>query len=820
MTTLLQDLKYGLRAYRKSAGFTLVALITLALGIGATTAAFSVVNGILLKPLPYPEAEKIVIPWRLVPPGVNMGFSEIPWGMPHFQSFLQEAKTFQSLGAFKSDSFNLTGSGEPMLLQGMRASSGFFPALGVTPALGRTFTSEEDQPGQDHEVILSNQLWHDHFGADPGVIGRAVELNGASYTVIGIMPPGFVFPRAEEMPGSFEFPREAQLWVPLPFPAGPLRGDEPDELAVIGRLQPHSTVAEAQAEMDVFSKHEDVQFPRAKGWFNSRLTPLRSQVIGSTRRPLLLLLLAVSVVLLIACFNVANLLLTRALGRRREFILRAALGAGQGRLLRQLFTESFLLSTAGGLLGILVALAGIHFVKVLGPSNIPRLRDVTLDLPVLAFLLGVTFIIGIFFGLAPAMRASRENMMESLKEGGRRLAGSSVRRRLRNSLLIGQVAFALVLIIAAGLLVQTFLHLLSVDGGFHADRVLTFQLSLPESKYPDQERMVAAYQAILQKLRALPGIQSAGITETIPLGGAPESTVIRIPDHPTTSNKERPFANYTIVSPGYFGAAGIPILQGRDFLDADRSDSVPVAIINQAMAKKYWPGENPVGKQVGLGSVRYPPMMIVGIVADVKHLSLREDPSPEMYVPLTQKPWPSMLIMQVALRGSDPSSIVGPVRDAVHSVDPDLPLAKIAKLTTLVDDSMSQPRFAMLLISSFGALALLLASIGMYGVISYSVVQRTPEIGVRMALGAERRNVFGMVLGEGARVAAVGIAIGLAVSFAVARTLAGFLYGVPATDLFTFAGMSLFILLVALLACYLPARRATRVDPLIALRYE
>jgi putative ABC transport system permease protein len=820
MTTLLQDLKYGLRSYFKSFGFTLVALLTLALGIGASTAVFSVVNGILLKPLPYPDSEKIVFPWRLVPAGVNLGYSEIPWGMPHFQLFLRDAKTFQNLGAFKSDSFNLTSSGEPMLLEGLRASSGFFPALGVTPAFGRTFTPEEDQPGHDHVAILSHQLWLDRFSGDRGIVGRPIELNGDSYTVIGVMPAGFVFPRAEEMPGSFEFPREAQLWVPLPFPAGPLRGDEPDELAVVGRLRPGTTVAQAQAEMDVFAKRAEEQFPRAKGWFNSRLTPLRNQVVGNTSRPLLLLLLAVGVVLLIACFNVANLLLTRALGRRREFVLRAALGAGQGRLIRQLFTESFLLTLLGGLLGVVVAYAGIHFVKVLGPSNIPRLREVNLDLRVLAFLLGLTFVTGIFFGLAPAIRSGRENLVESLKEGGRRLASSSIRSRLRNTLLVGQVAFALVLIISAGLLVETFRHLLAVDGGFRADHVLTFELSLPPSKYPDQERMVALYQAVLQKLHALPGVQSAGIAETIPMNGAPESTMIRIPDHPTANNKERPFASYTIASPDYFAAVGIPILQGRDFLDSDKSDSAPVAIINQALARKYWPGENPLGRQIALGSSRYPPMIIVGIVADVKHLSLREEPSPEMYVPLTQKPWPSMLIMQVAVRTSDPASITGPVREAIHSVDGDLPLAKVAKLATLVDDSMSQPRFSMLLLTAFGAIALLLVAIGMYGVISYSVMQRTAEIGVRMALGAQRRNVFRMVLGEGARIAGLGIAIGIAVSLAVTRTMSRFLYGVQATDVLTFGGMALFLMGIALLACYLPARRATRVDPMIALRYE
>jgi predicted permease len=820
MGILLQDLRYGLRTHAKTAGFTLVAVFTLALGIGASTAVFSVVNAIMLKPLPYADSERIVIPWRLAPAGLNLGYNEIPWGVRSFQLMTQDSKTFQSLGAFKSDSFNLTGSGDPALLEGLRASAGFFPSLGIAPMLGRTFTAEEDRPGHEHVVVLSHQLWRDRFGGDPAVLGTAVDLNGDPCTVIGVMPSGFEFPRGEEMPGSFDFPRETQLWVPLALAAAP-RPNELDELAVIGRLKAGVTTVQAQEAMNVFSTRMESEFPDGKGWFNSRVTPLARQVVGDIRRPLLLMLGAVGVVLLIAFSNVANLLLARSLGRRTEFTLRAALGAGRARLMRQLLTESLLLAAAGGLVGILLAEAGVCFVKIFGPSNIPRLREVGLDRGVFAFVLGITLMSGILFGLAPAIGATRENLAESLKEGGQRSGGSATGPKIRNALLVSEVALALVLVIASGLLVQTFLRLLRVDPGFNAARVLTFELSLPSSKYREKDRIVALYRRGLQRFRSIPGVQSAGIVETVPLDGATEGSVIRIPDHLAANAKENPFANYNITSPGYFSTVGTPVLRGRDFLETDTADSMPVAIINNAMAKKFWRGENPIGKQVGLGSPEFPAMTIVGIAADVKHLSLREDPGPEMYVPYTQKPYPSMLIMHVVLRTkAGPTSVTKSVREAVRLLDPDLPLAKLTVLTTLVDNSMAGPRFSMLLLAAFGAVALLLATIGMYGVISYSVTQRTREIGIRMALGARRRNVFGLVLGQGARLTALGLAIGLVTALGVTRTMASALYGVQTTDPLTFAVMSLLLVGVALLACYLPARRATRVDPMIALRYE
>lgn len=818
MGNFFQDLRYSIRLYTRDAGFTLAAVLTLAFGLGACTTVFSVVNAILLKPLPYAESGRIVIPWRQAPPGLQLGYNELPWGGIEYFLFQRESKTFEHLGAFQSESFNLTGSGDPARLEGLKASTGFFSSLGVSAALGRNFTSEEDQPGHQYEVLLGDQLWRERFGADPGIVGHSIELNGYAYTVVGVMPAGFVFPRAEEMPGSFQFPREPQLWVPLALSP---QAQGPDELALIGKLKSGTTLEQAQAEMNLFASRLENQYPRWKGWFNSRVTPLARQVVGDTRRPLLLMLGAVAVVLLIACSNVASLLLTRSLGRRREFTLRAALGAGQRRLAVQLLVEGGVLACAGGVLGILFAGIGIHFVKVFGPSNITRLQGAGLDLRVLAFALGITLITGIFFGGAPVAGATRQNLVDSLKEGGPRSRGSLSGSNSRKALLVFEVALAMVLVVAAGLLVRTFFQLLKVDPGFSAARVLTFELSLPQSKYTGQDRMVALYHQVIQRLQTVPGVQSAALVEAVPMGGAPESTVVRVVNRPPASEKDKPFATYTIVSPGYFSTLGTPLLRGRDFLETDNADSVPVTIINNAMARKLWPGEDPIGSRIDFGNVRYPAMTVIGIVGDTKHFSLGEEPGPEMYVPYTQKPWPSMLTMQMALRTSnDPASVTGSVRNAVHSVDPDLPLAKVAPLVTLVDDSMSVPRFSMLLLAAFGAFALLLASVGMYGVISYSVMQRTQEIGVRMALGAQRRNVFAMVLGQGARIAVLGIIMGSAAALLVTHLMARFLYGVKATDPLTFLSVALVLLGVVLLACYMPARRAMEVDPMVALRYE
>jgi predicted permease len=816
--TLMQDARYGLRTLRKSPGFTAIAVLTLALGIGASSAVFSVVEAILLKPLPYPDAARIVMPWRVPPIGALFGSSKSPWTERDFPPFLRFARAFQDLGAFKSDAFNLVGTGEPALVDGVRVSAGFFPALGVSPALGRAFTADEDQPGHGQEVILGHALWRDRFGGDSGILGRLVNLNGEAYTVIGVMPAGFAFPRGEEMPISFDFPRAAQLWVPLALAQAPQFHPGWEDLAVIGRLKPNVSTAQAQTELDLFAERLDREIPSQKGWFKCQATPLAEQVAGDTRSPLVLMLGAVGVVLLIACANVANLLLTRAVGRKKEFTLRAALGAGRGRLIRHLLTESLLLATAGGLAGLLLAVASIHLVKVLGPSNIPRLRDVGLDLPVLAFVVATSLLTGVLFGLAPAIGARWTNLIEGLKEGVQRAGGGSS-PRLRNALVVCEVALALVLVTAAGLLVQTFVHVLGADPGYKPAHVLTFQMSLPSRKYTDSKRIVAVYQEALARLRSVPGVQSAGVVTVAPMAGATDGSSVRFSNLPPITGQAKSVAAYSIISPGYFAAVGATLLRGRDFLETDTAEALPVAVINNAMAKKFWPGENPIGKQVGPGSRTYPLMTVIGIVADIRQISLREEPAPQLYVMYKQKPWPSMLTLQIALRArSNPTSVIANVREAIRSVDRDLPVAKVATLATLADDTLASTRFSMVLLGAFGALALLLASIGMYGVISYSVQQRRQEIGIRMALGARRRQVFGMVVGQGARLAALGIAIGMLAALGATRVMASFLYGIRTTDPMTFAAVALVLAAVALLACYLPARRAMRVDPISAIR--
>jgi predicted permease len=817
LETFLQDLRYGTRSLRKNPGFTCVAVLTLALGIGSTAAVFSVVNAVLLKPLPYTEPARIVTPWWSWPV-TDLG-DEFPWGQRDFFAFRRQATTFQSLGAFKSDSFILTGAGDPLRLDGIRASAGFFPALGVQPLFGRVFDQEEEEPGHELEVVLSHQLWLDRFGGASSILDRSIELNGFAYTIIGVMPDGFVFPRGEEMPSILGFPRQAQLWVPLPTPLNPVG---PQDLAVVGRLKKGATSAQALAELQVFGKGVEAQYPSATGYYTPLLKPLVSQITGDTRRPLLLLLGAVGVVLLVACSNVANLLLARSLLRSKEFTLRGALGASRGRLLRQLLVENLVLALGGGLLGTLLAWAGVHVAKTFGPSNLPRLQEVSLDLRVFFFVLAAALLTGILFGLPPAFAATRESLVESLRE---RSQATGYSARLRNSLLVSQVALALVLVVAAGLLVRTFYSLLASDAGFNPSRVFTFQLTLPAGKYSDVDAMARTYHAVLQRLQSIPGVQQVGFSSAVPLGGAPDNTGIRIPDRPVTSVKDAPLtANYLFATPGYFAAVGTPLLRGHEFTESDTKDSQHVAIITATMAQRYWPGRDALGKQVGVGLTRFPLRTIVGIVADTKHVSLSEKSIPEMYVPYTQneiKVWPNMQTMQVALRtAQEPASMATFVRQALNSVDPDLPLAKPATLASLVDDSVVQPRFSMLLLASFGGIALLLASIGMYGLISYSVARRTREIGIRMALGAAPRQVLRMVLSQGARLVGIGLTIGLAASFGVTRLMTSFLFGVRATDPLTYAAVCLLLTLVVLLACYLPARRATRVDPTVALREE
>lgn len=814
-----QDCRYAFRSLTQRVSFSLIAILTIGLAVGASTTVFSVANAVLIRPLPYPKQDRIVSLWRLAPVSNLFGIEDFPWGKLDFDLYRNQTKVFQSLGAFQPDTFNLTGSGQPIFLEGIRATAGFFPTLGISPALGRFFSSQEDQKGHEHVVVLGDALWRQHFGANRNILGRSIELNGFNYTIVGVMPPGFSFPHAEEMPAMLEFPPEAQLWVPLPISAGE-RG--PSEMAVIGRLRPHITMAQLQAELTVFAHTLATTYPASKDWSRTRALPLEKQIVGDVQRPLVLILAAVGLLLLIACSNVAGLLLTRSVARLREFNIRVALGASCGRLSRQLMTESLVLAMAGGIVGIALAEVGVEFVRKFGPTRLPRLQEISLDPAVFAFCVGVTLLTGLLFGLAPSFTATRENVIAATR-AGLRVSGSGVSHRLRNGLLIGQIALSFILVIAAGLLVRTFYSLLNADGGFNTQHVLTFEISLPPAKYPDPDHMTRLYSRALHTLQALPGVLSAGMVHAVPMGGAPDATVIRVPGRVPKPN-EQPYANYMFTSPGYFASVRTPLLRGRDFADSDTLDSMPVTIVNQSMAKALWPGQEAIGKQVGVATKRFPVRTVIGVVEDVKQSSLREETAPQMYVPFTQneiKIWPSERTMQVALRtGGDPTKMIASIRDAMRSVDPDLPLAKVATLSTLVDRSLTQPRFAMLLVTAFGVLSLVLASVGIYGVISYSVTQRTREIGIRMALGAERTSVFGMVVRQGVALAAAGIVIGLVGAFGSTRILRTFLYNVRPSDPLTFCSVCVLLTGVAILASWIPARKATRIDPTVALREE
>jgi predicted permease len=820
-TTLLEsclhDLRYGLRFLGKNPGFSIIAALTLSLGVGASAIIYSLVDTILLRRLPYPNASRVAMLWQVAPAGSIFGTESIPWEPLEFRLLAKTSVAFQNLGAFKKQSFNLTRVDPPERLEGARVSAGFFPTLGVSPLLGRTFDASEEQPGCEHVAVLSSRLWKSSFGGDADIVGKIIELDGDPYTVIGVMPAGFAFPNEEGMPPIVEMPKEPLFWVPL---APSATEAETAELGVIGELKAGMSTAQLEQEMRTFDQRLGEQVPRDKGGF-VRVVPLAQQAVMNVRRPLFLLLGAVSAVLLIACSNVAGLMLSRSLGRRREFTLRGALGASRPRLIRQLLTESLLLALMGGLLGIALGEVGLSVVKHFGPSTIPHLHETELNARVVACAFGATLMSVVIFGLPAAFGATGIKVVETLKGGGQTPGASITVPWIRNALLTAQVALAMVLVIAAGLLVRSFQHMLYADAGFDASRVVTFELPVPSAKYGDQSRLVGLYKRVLEQLQRVPGVRSAGFASVVPMGGSSDAAMIRIQEHPGAIDA----ANFALISPGYFRAIGAPLLRGRDFTDADDLSTVPVTIINSEMARKYWPGEDPIGKQVSIDSTGAPLRTVVGVVGDIKQTSLREEPAPKMFEPYTQIgsgiESNTIRSMQYAVRTvGEPASLSESLRLAVHSVEPDLPLANFALLTTLVDNSLASDRFLMLLFGAFGGLALILASIGMYGVISYSVMQRTPEIGIRIALGAGRAQILVLILRQGSGVVCTGIAIGLIAALATTRLMTHFLYGVQPTDPITFAAVSLLQVAVGLLACYVPARKAMSVDPVTALRYE
>jgi putative ABC transport system permease protein len=788
----------------KNPGFTLIAVLTLALGIGANTAIFSVINGVLLSALPYPQPEQLTMVWL---DNRRQGIPDDITSYPNFVDWRDRNKTFQGMAGMTSSNVHLTGAGEPEEISAAIVSISFFQVMGVGPALGRGFTPEEERPGSDRVVILSHALWQRRFGGDPGILNKTISLSGITNTVVGIMPPGF------------QFPENTDMWRPLAPNDGMRSARFGFFLPVVGRLKPGVTRAQAQADLDVIANQIEQQFPDMAG-YGVNVVPVLEQTVGAIRRTLVILFLAVILVLLIACANVANLLLARASGRRREVALRAALGAGRWRIVRQLLTENMLLAALGGALGVLLAWWGLRLLVDLSPANIPRLENIRLDGHVLWFTLGLSLLTGLIFGLAPALQTTQLKLSETLKEGGRTGSGGRSARLIRGVLVVVEVAFTLVLLVGAGLLIRSFWRLQQVDPGFKTDNVLTLRLSLPRSRYTDGAQAVSFFERLQERLAALPGVASVSSTTDIMLQRLATSSTFTIenrPPDPSEQSLELPFDR---VQPNYFQTMGIPLLQGRAFTAQDGRDSPRVAIVNETFVKRYFPNADPIGKRFTFGdggpNARW--IAIVGVVRDTKRQGVDQPIRIESWMPLAQSPARSM---EVVLRTTgDPLALGNAAREAVWSIDRDLPIPRMQTVEQNLSTRVAQRRLNMLLLGLFASVALVLAAVGIYGVMNYTVTQRTNEIGIRVALGAQTRDVLRLVVGEGMILALLGVVIGLVMTFAFTRLMASLLFGVSASDPLTFAAIAALLFGVALLACWIPARRATEVDPMVALRYE
>ena len=801
MKNLWQDLRYGFRLLVQNPGFTAVAVLTLGLGIGANTAIFSVVNAVLLKPLSYANADRLVM---ALENNLAKGWSSFAVSPANFADWQKQNHVFDPLVAFQGGGYVLTGQGEPEQLFGQQTTDGFFRLTGVEPALGRAFREEEFETGKDRVVILGHALWQRRFGGSPEVLGKAVTFSGDSYTVIGVMPKGF------------RIPQGADLLAPLTLTPDMLAHRGAHYLVAMGRLKPGVTLQQAQSEMSGIATALAKQYPDTNTGWNTNLQPLFEAIVGEVRPALLALFAAVGFVMLIACGNVTNLLLARGASRQKEIALRAALGAGRIRIIRQLLTESVLLALAGGAIGLLLGEWGVELLRALQPANLPRMQDLSINSSVLLFTFGLSLLTGLVFGSAPALLISRSHLSETLKEGGRG-SGSGGRHRLRGALVVAQVALSLILLVGAGLQIRSFLHLMKVDPGFDSTNVLTMGVSLPDTKYPDGDRQKAFIQRALENLQALPGVKSAAVVTSVPMGDGDLIYSLSVEGRPAPQGQE-PSANWYSVSPDYFQTMRIPLVKGRLFTEHDDSAAQRVAVINESVARRIFPGEDPIGKQIRMGIDSQVVREIVGIVKDVKHYALEGKFTMQMYVPYRQQAMDTMVFL---LRtDTDPASLTSAARRTIFALDKDQPVSEASTLEDLVSASASQRRLNTLLIGFFAVVALVLAAVGIYGVVAYSVAQRTHEIGVRMALGAQKRDVFSLVLRQGMLLVVAGVALGLAGAMALTRLISQLLFNVSALDAATFLSTPLLLAAVALLACYLPARRAARVDPMVALRYE
>jgi putative ABC transport system permease protein len=808
-----QDLRYAARMLLKKPGFTSIAVITLALGIGANTAIFSVVNAVLLRPLPFQNPQQLFTLWESTP---KLGIEQNSPAAGNYLDWQAQNRVFAQMAIYNPyRKFNLTYEDQPERIEGAAVSASLFAVLGVGAAQGRVFVAEEEQPGRDRVVIISHGLWRRRFAGDPNLVGKTITLDGGNCTVIGVMPEGFQFPGGSGKVRTFTTP-PAELWVPLALDAATWSQRIFHYLKVIARLKPEIGIEQAQAEMNAIQQRLKQQYPNTNVGTHVKMVPLKAQVVGAAQPALLILWGAVALVLLIACVNVTNLLLSRATARKKELAIRAALGAGRLRVLRQLLTESLMLAFVGGVIGVILANWGIGALSGIIPEEFPRREEIAIDRWVLGFTLLVTALTSLIFGLVPALLSTKTDLTASLKEGGRSASEGGRRNRVHSLLVMTETALALILLVGAGLLIQTLLRLERVNPGFNPERVLTMELSMSPVRYPRDQRAFF-FRRLIERVHALPEVSSVGASTVIPLAGGNNYLAVGIEGRQPPPGT-RYGAEFRAVTPEYFKALGIPLVRGRTLSDRDGPEAPSVFVVNETMARRFFPNEDPLGKRIRLG---YSDVWgeIVGIVGDVKHFSLDAEVKEEAYSPYYQAPF--WLDMTLVVRTTvDPMSIANAVRNEILGLDKDQPVTRIRTMEAVVAGSVAQPRFRTLLLGVFAVMALSLAAIGIYGVISYAVTQRTREIGIRIALGARRRDVLRLVVGQGMAPAIVGLGIGLIGAFALTRLMKDLLFVVRADDPATFALVAFLLAAAALLACYIPARRAAKVDPMIALRSE
>jgi putative ABC transport system permease protein len=810
METVWQDLRYTARMLLKNPGFTLIAIITLALGIGANSAIFSVVDAVLLRPLLYEDPNRLMALWAK---NDTRGLTQRPLSYPNFVDWREQNQVFEYLAAVRQESFSLTDGDEPERVSGVRVTTDILPLLGVRPLHGRDFLPEEARPEKAQVALIGYGLWQRRYGGDPDLIGQAMTLDNTPHTIIGVLPdwlkhPGLPIPATG-----------AEVWIPFV----PLSNEQNRSFAnirIIGRMRPDVTLSQAEADMQVVAERLEQQYPNDNTNLRVEMKSLHEELTGRVRLALLILLGAVAVVLLIACVNVANLLLARASVRKKEMAIRSALGAGRWRLLRQSLTECLLLSLAGGLAGLLLAYAGVNWLTKMNAGNLPRTDGIGVNWQVLLFTLGVSVLTGVVFGLVPALQSSRLNLTEALKDGHKGTAGGVHNRRWLGGLVVTEVALALILLSGAGLLIRSFRHVSETDPSFNPERLLTLSVPLPLTGYETQQKQALFYERTLEKINALPGVESAACVSRVPLVGM-ATAIFTAQGNPMTPGTE-PNADYRTVSPTYFRTAGVPLLAGREFTEQDNDGAPDAIIVNEELARLFFPGESAVGKRLQLALERTRFREIVGVVGNAKLAGLDAKVDPAIYVPFHQNTWPhalrnSSLVVRTTV---EPHSLTQAIRGELRSIDPALPVTQVRTMEEIIHDSMAQRRFSMSLLLVFAAVAAALSAVGIYGVMSYGVTQRSHELGVRVALGAGRADILRMVMGGGARLTLLGVMIGTAGAVAVTRLMSGLLYEVSATDPLTLGVVALLLAGVSLLACYVPARRATKVDPMTALRSE